>query len=123
MSDNIYEATGKYITKYDEYDLQIMQTKLLLLDTINEYIHALNDYFKDTLTDYKIDVRGELIFLQTTDDIDKKVITAINNLSEDTEVEFELNIADDEKTILIYINSLYENITTDKELEENIEEE
>lgn len=111
MSDNIYEATHNYILKYDEYDLQIMQTKLLLLDTINEYIHALNDYFKDTLTDYKIDVRGELIFLQTTDDIDKKVITAINNLSEDTEVEFEVNIADDEKNILIYINSLYEDIT------------
>lgn len=123
MSDNIYEATGKYITKYDEYDLQIKQTKLLLLDTINEYIHALNDYFKDTLTNYTIDVRGELIFLQTNEDIDKKVITAINNLSEDTEVEFELNIADDEKTILIYINSLYENITTDNEIEENTDEE
>lgn len=112
MVDNIYDATNKYILKYDEYDLQIKQTKLLLLESVDEYIQALKEYFNPVFDgEFNIDVRGELIFLQTNSDINKDIIDAVNNLSEDTEVEFEINLADEEKTILIYINSLYENIT------------
>lgn len=115
MPDNIYEATNKYILKYDKYDLDIKQAKLLLIESMNEYIHALTEYFKPVFKNgFQVDIRGELIFIQTNGDINKDVLDAVNNLAEDAEVEFEVNIADTEKTILIYINSLYENITSNE---------
>ena len=32
MSDNIYEATNKYILKYDKYDLDIKNSRIKELD-------------------------------------------------------------------------------------------